>query len=145
MFENAYEMFDLSMIKFKKAKKATYEQRMETFRKEYGQYFDEMNLYVNAAEDKEQAAEDVAKAFTDSAFNHFAKRGKVRGLIGSDAVLFMIFYVFPAILLTEGENATLICDKIRDDFSVRFGNPQMGYATFDEIHDSFREKIFGLF
>lgn len=144
MFENAYEMFDFSLINFRRGKKNLYEQRMEEFRKVYGHYFDEMNEYVNAAEDKEAAAVEVAKAFTDSAFNNFAKRGKVRGRASSDSVLFMIYYVFPAIQLTEGENAKLICDKLRDDFSVRFGNPQMGYTTYKEIYDGFRDKIFGI-
>lgn len=145
MLENANEMFDLSLIKFRKNKKVTYDQRMEAFRNEHGHYIDEMLAYIDAAEDKETAAAEAAKAFTDSAFNRYAKRGKIRGVSGSDPTLFMIFYVFPAIQLTEAENAILLCDKLRDEFSVRFGNPQMGYTTFAEIRDSFSEKIFGLF
>lgn len=145
MLENASEVFDLSMIKFKKNKKVTYDQRMEAFRTQHGHYIDEMLTHIREAEDKDAAAVEAAKAFTDSAFNRYARRGKIRGVAGSDPTLFMIFYVFPAIQLTEDENAILLCDKLRDEFSVKFNNPQMGYTTFQEIRDSFSEKIFGLF
>lgn len=144
MFENVYEMFDLSLIKFKKKKKQQYEERMTAFRDSYGHYFDEMNEYVNNAEDKEAAAKEVAAAFTDAIFNKVAKRGKVSSIASADNVMFMIYYVFPAILLTEGENATLICDRIRDEFAVKFRNPTMGYTSYQNLYDGFKEKIFGI-
>ena len=145
MLENVYEIIDFQMIKFKKAKKTTYEQRMEEFRQNHGHYIDEMLKFIADAEDKEAAAVEISKIFTDNVYDHFAWHGKVRGIANSDSTLFMIFYVFPAIQLTEDENAILLCDKLRDYWSERYGNPGMGYTTYADLHDGFREKIFGIF
>lgn len=145
MLSNAYTMFDSSKLMFKKLKKETYAQRMDEFRSDYASIYNEMTKTVADAIDKEAAAIEVGEAFTENVYNHYAKRGKVRGTASSDLCLFMVYYVFPALLLTEDENATLIADNIRDAWIKKFKNEGMGYATYEEIYGSFKEKIFGLF
>lgn len=143
MFENAYEMFDLDKIEFRKSKKKVYEERVGEFRENYGHYIDEMLSYVGSADSKEEAALTVGKDFSENVFNHFAKKGKIRGIKKADLCMFMIYYVFPSILLTENENAELTADKLLEVWRDKFDNPQMGYTTYENILSSFKEKIFG--
>lgn len=145
MLSNAYTMFDSSKLMFKKLKKETYAERMDEFRSDYASIYNEMTKTVANAIDKEAAAKEVGEAFAENVYDHYAKRGKVRGTASSDLCLFMVYYVFPALLLTEDENATLIADNVRDAWVKKFKNEGMGYATYEEIYGSFKEKIFGLF
>ena len=98
-----------------------------------------------AAAEREAAAQ-VAKALADAVEARFAKRGKISGRSQMDINLFMIYYVFPAILLTQSECATLLADAIRDEWRGRFRNSeQLGYATYEEISGTFKEKFLGIF
>ena len=145
MLDNAYMMFDTALLIFRKQKKETYAKRMETLRSDYASVFEEMTSYVGAASDKAAAAKEVGEAFSENVFNNYSKNGRLRGSLKSDLSLFMVYYVFPALLLTQDENATLIADNLRDEWVKKFGNTGMGYTTYNEIYGNFREKIFGLF
>jgi len=144
MLENVHEIFDFGMLQFRRAKKKMYEERIAEFREKNGTVISEMLSYVANAEDKDAAAGEVSEAFCKDVFDANAKRGKLRGSSQQDCCLFMIYYVFPSILLTEDENAAFMCDKLLESWRVWFKNPGMQYGTYDDLHDSFREKIFGL-
>ena len=58
---------------------------------------------------------------------------------------FMIYYVFPAILLSDDECAPCLCDGIRDSWNARFANTNINYTTYNKLYSSFRNKIFGIF
>lgn len=63
-----------------------------------------------------------------------------------DINLFMIYFVFPAILLTHSEYAGRLADAIRDEWRGHFKNSaQLSYTTFEEISGTFQEKFLGLF
>lgn len=145
MLENVHEMFDLGLLEFRRARKKTYEDRMSNFRAVNQKYFAEMLSFVRDNIDKDAAAEEVSNIFCEDVFNAFAKRGKIRGAKSQDLCLFMIYYVFPAIQLTQDENATLLCDKLLDAWRVKFDNPHMGYGQYEDILSNFKERIFGLF
>ena len=121
-----------------------YEERIEAFRKDNGATLNEMLAYVGNAENKEEAAKEISVAFCKDVFDANAKRGKLRGSSQQDCCLFMIYYVFPCILLTGDENAEFLCDKLLEEWRVVFKNPAMQYGSYEDLHDSFREKIFGL-
>ena len=88
----------------------------------------------------------MAKALADAVEARFAKRGKISGRTQMDINLFMIYFVFPAILLTQSEYAGLLADAIRDEWRGRFKNSeQLSYTTYEEIYGTFQEKIFGMF
>ena len=63
----------------------------------------------------------------------------------ADINFFMIYYVFPAILKTGHEDSRLVADSICAEWKGRFKNSEIGYTDYDTLHDSFREKIFGIF
>ena len=75
----------------------------------------------------------------------FEKRGKIDGTTQIDLNFFMIYYVFPAILMTEHKNARLLADVLCEKWGMTFKNSKIGYTDYDTLYKSFREKIFGIF
>lgn len=145
MLEQVETIFDGMLVMMKKLKKASYETHMKTFREEHGHFFAEMIRYVDGSAAKEEAAEEVAAVFTDAVREKFSVKGKINGRTQADLNFFMIYYVFPALLLEEGENNVLIADSIRDAWGEKFKDSKIQYADYDKIYGAFREKIFGIF
>ena len=138
-------IFDDMVAMLKKIKKKTYEPRMKDFRERYGHYFTEMTKYLDSMEDKEQAAQDVADAFVAAVKSHAEVKGKIGGRKQADMNFFMIYYVFPAILLTEHVNADDIAKAICKKWGKTFKDSNIGYTTYEKLNESFRNKIFGIF
>ncbi len=145
MLEQAASMFDGMQTMMKKLKKASYEVHMKEFRRTYGDMIREMTDHTGAGEDKRRAAGDVADAFIDSVRRRFEKNGKISGTVQVDLNFFMIYYVFPAILLTEHEDAKIVADVLCEKWGEAFKNSKIGYTDYASLHKSFREKIFGIF
>ena len=146
MLDHIEVIFDDMKPMMKKLKKKNYKENMDGFLNRYGHYFHEMTALTAGAEDKGGKAEKIASVFVDSVEKKFAspKKGRVDGVIQLDLNFFMIYYVFPAILLTEHEDARLIADRIRDAWSGRFKDSDIQYSDYDTIYAAFREKIFGI-
>lgn len=147
MLEQAAAMFENRRELTKRLKRKKYEENMKTFRAEYGAVFSEMTGYTESASDKEAAAGEVAAAFTDAVHDAFAspKNGKIKGFLQVDLNLFMIYYVFPALLLTEHEDARLIADAICASWNKRFHDCNISYTDYETLLDGFRNRIFGVF
>ena len=120
---------------------------MAEFLKEHGHYFKEMANYMEASENKDDAAREIAVCFVNEVENKFAtgKRSRVPQHIQVDLNFFMIYYVFPAILKTEHEQCKTIADAICGEWGTRFKDSKIGYTDYDTLFNSFREKIFGIF
>ncbi len=141
-------MFDNMEAMMYRLKKKAYKERMEQFREKNGTILAEMTDFVERAKETDRggAAAQTAKALADAVEARFAKRGKISGRSQMDINLFMIYFVFPAILLTHSEYAGLLADAVRDEWRGRFKNSeQLGYATYEEIYNTFQEKFLGLF
>lgn len=139
-------MFDNMEAMMYRLKKKAYKERMGQFREKNEEILSEMTEFVEQAEDKDEAAAQVAKALADAVEKRFAKRGKISGRSQMDINLFMIYFVFPAILLTQSEYAGKLADAVRDEWRGRFRNSeQLGYTTYEEISGTFQEKFLGLF
>lgn len=139
-------MFDNMEAMMYRMKKKVYRERMEQFREKNGAVLTEMTDFAEQAKDRDEAAAQVAKALADAVEARFAKRGKISGRSQMDINLFMIYFVFPAILLTQSECAVPLADAIRDEWRGRFRDSgQLGYTTYEEICGSFQEKFLGLF
>ena len=69
----------------------------------------------------------------------------IKGRMQADINLFMIYYVFPAILLTGDEEADRLCTGMKEAWNARFSDTNISYTTYDKLYDSFNEKIFGMF
>lgn len=144
MLDHVEMMFDGMEYMMDNLRKPSYQKNMEMFREKNGHFFREMIHYVEQSTDKEAAAKEIAYCITDAVNNSFSKRGKIRSRTQVDLNLFMIYYVFPAILLTESEDATLIADNIRDAWAAKFKDSNIQYTDYNRIYESFQNKIFGI-
>ena len=145
MLENVSDIFfNYPMMISGRVKKAEYKKNMYDFRVEFGEDIQEMVDAVNAADNKEEVACSIGTDFCDKVFALYEKKGKVKGTKRAELNMFMILYIFPAILLTGNESATLMCDKLRDAWNIKFGE-KIDYTDYDTIYEGFREKIFGMF
>lgn len=131
-------LFDGMTAMMKKLKKETYEERMKSFREAHEEYLKQM------LEDPE-TLETVAAAFAQDVFEGHQVKGKIQGRTQAELNLFMVYYIFPAILLTEDEHADDLCQAIRTAWNRTFKNCNINYADYDRIYNSFRRKIFGIF
>lgn len=144
MLNQVETMFDNMLSMMKKLKKASYEKNMNAFRESYGHFFEEMIQYVEKNQDREAAAKEIAVVFTDAVEKRFSVKGKIRPRTQADLNFFMIYYVFPAVLLTESETNDLIAGSIRDEWAAKFKDSNIRYTDYDKIYSGFREKIFGI-
>lgn len=146
MLEKIETIFDNKETMMKHLKKAGYIQNMEEFRNKHGHYFDEMVSLVDSADDKAQAAKEIADNFTGKVKQANLNRfGRVMGKTQADLNLFMVYYVFPAILLTENQSAKEVCDAICTSWALTFPKNNIGYTTYEALVPQFKEKIFGIF
>lgn len=145
MLEGVEKIFENMQTMMKKLKKASYEKNMIGFREEHGHYFSEMMEYMEAAEDKEGAAKEIASDFVDRVERNYTVRGKINGRVQADLNFFMIYYTFPAILMTGSDHAKMVADAVCGEWGNRFRNSRINYADYDTIHSGFREKILGIF
>lgn len=145
MLENIADIFaNHNAMMGGRLKKPQYKQNMYNFRVEYGEDFQDIVDSVLTVENKEEFAAQIGKEFAEIVFNLYAKNGKVRGTKKADLSLFMIYYVFPAILLTNAESATIVCDALRDAWNLQF-KEKIGYTDYDTIYEGFKDKMFGMF
>lgn len=147
MLDHVEKIFADMKPMMKKLKKASYKVNMEAFIENHGHYFREMTEYTENASDKETAAKELAVDFTDNVYDAYVspKKGKIDSAVQTDLNFFMIYYVFPAILLTEHDDAKLIADHLCSRWGEKFKNSKIQYTDYDSLYVSFREKIFGIF
>ena len=125
--------------------KAAYEKNMTRFRQDKGYIFREMIEEIEKTDDKTAAAAEAGKKFADDVFETFAKGGRIGSRKQADVDVFMIYYVFPAILLTSEDHGKTICDSLRDTWNAKFPGKNLDYADYNTLYNSFREKLFGFF
>ncbi len=145
MFDNTVSMFEGYRSKLKKIKKKTYEERFAIFFSDNRACFEDMFQYIVGREDTEVAAKEVANIFAENVFAEYGNAGKLSASDKTDLSLFMIYFVFPSILKLENANSKVLCDMIRDEWRKRTDNPAFDYTTYEDLHGSFQEKIFGIF
>ncbi len=147
MLDHVETVFEEMKPMMKKLKKKTYETNMEEFLEKHGHYFYEMTDHVGNVDDKSAAADELARTFTEKVEKAYIspKKGRIEPVVQLDLNFFMIYYIFPAILKTEHEDARLVADHLRDEWNRRFKDSNIQYTDYDSLYASFREKIFGIF
>lgn len=145
MLDQIVSIFEGMTKKVKKLKKKTYEENMKEFRSEHGHYIDEMVQFLDGKEDKKAAAHEICTCFVTQVKDAYSTRGKVKSVHQLDLNLYMIYYVFPSILLTYHDDAKMLADTLKDVWNEHFTKTTIGYTDYDTLYKSFREKIFGIF
>ena len=90
-------------------------------------------------------AADVAtasKIFCNDVHVAFDKFGKARMGNFMNLNIFLIIFVFPAIIMNKGERVPAICDALKDAWNSRF-RCNIDYSDYDSIMDSFQNRILG--
>ena len=136
IFENRNKM----MYKLSKER---YEQNMEEFEAENGQLIRDLLSEVGNSEDREATLQEISTSCVEQIFAKFSKLGRIKKTIQMELELFMIYYLFPAILRTNDENAAVLCDSIRDGWNKRF-KKNIDYTDYDTLLTGFVTKIFGM-
>ncbi len=147
MLENFAQVFEHKKAMGKRMKQSEYEENMRFFRETYGEVIREMTSHMDQQEDKTLAAQEIGEAVASSVKETFAApgTGKIKSIEQVDLNMFMIFYVFPAILLTEHPDATTIADGICQVWGKTFNDSKIRYLEYEKVHAGFKKKIFGLF
>lgn len=136
IFENREEMIT-------GLKRATYQKNMEGFLDKFGHYFDEMNAYMGETDDPEAAAEAIGLHLMHAAEKQCGnRRGKLDGRTRSEISLFMVYYVFPAII-KQGEHAEELADGVLKVSRKVLRNKELQYADYETIYNGFSDKILG--
>lgn len=144
MLNQVITVFDGMRQMMKRLKKASYEVNMKEFRHRNEHYFIEMLDFMETKEDKSAAAGEVSRIFTEAVQKEFSVKGKIKGTVQADLNFFMIYYVFPAILMTGREDAVILADVLCKTWGNTFKNSKIGYTDYDSLYNSFREKILGI-
>lgn len=125
-------------------KKKTYEANMKAFREKNNEFFFQLMDQLKIG-NKEVIAQHLSNSFVAAVKQLFEKRGKIKGRVQMDLNFFMIYYVFPAMLMTQSEDARLMADTLCETWGNSFKDAKIGYTDYDKLHESFKEKIFGIF
>lgn len=139
MFENKKKML-------KHLKKKSYEANFTQFQSAYGTQLAEIMAYVEHAADKESAVAEVGDWFVNAVLDNYASgKKKLPSYEQADVNLFMIYYVFPALLETGHADARQTADGICAVWAKRFRGNKIGYTDYQTLYESFHDKILGIF
>lgn len=141
---DATSLFEDYSVKMKKLGKKVYEKQMAGFRERKGEEINALVEEYSEVAQQEGAGRALADEFASQIFDAYEKRGKVKTSVMTELNLYMICYIFPAILLTENENAKALCDSLRDSWNKKF-NEKIDYTDYNTILGGFRDKLFGIF
>ena len=144
MLQQVEAVFENMAPMLKGLKKKTYETNMKAFQEKNNEFFFEMMDQLKFG-DKEVIARHLSNSFVAAVKQIFEKRGKIKGNQQMDLNFFMIYYVFPAILMTQSEDAKLMADTLCETWGNSFKDSKIGYTEYDKLYESFKEKIFGIF
>ena len=144
MLQQVESVFEDMAPMLKGLKKKNYAANMKAFREKNNEFFFEMVEQLNF-ENKEAVARHLSNSFVNAVKQIFEKRGKIKGRLQMDLNFFMIYYVFPSILMTQNDNAKLMADTLCETWGKSFKDSKIGYTDYDTLYESFKEKIFGIF
>ena len=144
MLQRVEAVFEDMAPMLKGLKKKNYETNMKAFREKNNEFFFEMVEQLNFG-NKEAVAQHISNSFVNAVKQIFEKRGKISGKVQMDLNFFMIYYVFPAILMTQNDNAKIMADTLCETWGKSFKDSKIGYTDYDTLYESFKEKIFGIF
>ena len=144
MLQQVEAVFEDMAPMLKGLKKKTYEANMKAFREKNNDFFFSMMDQLKIG-NKEAIAKHLSNSFVAAVKQIFEKRGKIKGNLQMDLNFFMIYYVFPAILMTQSDDAKLMADTLCETWGNSFKDSKIGYTEYDKLYESFKEKIFGIF
>ena len=144
MLQQVEAIFSDMAPMLKGLKKQTYEANMKIFREKNNEFFFQLMDQLKVG-NKEVIAQHLSNSFVVAVKQIFEKKGKIKGNVQMDLNFFMIYYVFPSILMTQSDDAKLLADTLCETWGKSFKDAKIGYTDYDKLYESFKEKIFGIF
>ena len=144
MLQQVETIFENMAPMLKGLKKKSYAANMEAFREKNNEFFFSLMDQLKMG-NKEVIAKHLSNSFVSAVKQMFEKNGKIKGSLQMDLNFFMIYYVFPSILMTQSDDAKLMADTLCETWGNSFKGGKIGYTDYDTLYESFKEKIFGLF
>ena len=144
MLQQVESIFENMAPMLKGLKKKSYETNMKAFREKNNEFFFGLMDQLKMG-NKEVIAKHLSNSFVMAVKQIFEKNGKIKGKLQMDLNFFMIYYVFPSILMTQSDDAKLMADTLCETWGNSFKDGKIGYTDYDTLYESFKEKIFGLF
>lgn len=114
--------------------KKDYEKQMDMFKE---RRYDLLADLINA-DDVAAASKQLCLDVNDK----FKKFGKVRGSDLMNLNYFLIYYVFPSILMNE-EKGQDICEALKDAWNSQF-KANINFTDYETLMAGFQTKIFGI-
>ena len=129
-------------IVMKNLKKAKYIKNMDVFKEKYAKEI----ISITGLETSEKYDHE---GFVDSVFERYKFMGKVGKLKKHDLSLFMIYFLFPAMLLAGkdadmNEKAKESCDSLLTAWNKKF-EMDIKYIDYNSLLAGFSDKMFGIF
>ena len=131
-----FDDYEILLTGFNKAK---YIKNMQVFKEKY------KDMLIALSKESEEGY----RSFAEAVYNRFSFMGKVGKMKKKDLNLFMIYYIFPAMLLigqdnNEKEEYVLSCDKLLETWNSVF-ETDISYLEYPTILEGFNDKLFGVF
>lgn len=135
MNRHVKEIFSDCSYFLKRFDDENYKYNMELFRKKWNGTFVDTILANNYDADSASFVSQVKVLYT--------RFGKLKQSRRQELGLFMIYYVFPAIILTECENAGSLCDVLLASWNKEM-ETDITYMNYEEILATFNDKLLGM-
>ena len=131
-----FDDYEILLTGFNRAK---YIKNMQVFKEKYNDALTE--LYRNSKEEY--------RSFCEAVYKRYSFLGKVGKMKKKDLNLFMIYYIFPSMLLkgednAEKEMAHTGCDSLLKTWNSVF-DTDISYLEYPVILEGFNDKLFGVF
>lgn len=137
---DAVKIFDDYEYLLRRFKKSEYIADMEVFRKKYDGQIEEILGFES---------DDLYEEFSKEVYARYSFMGKVGKMKKKELGLFMIYFVFPGMLLKgeETKDKTVCessCEKLLDAWNKTF-DADISYMDYASILEGFNDKMFGIF
>lgn len=133
------EMYTDANTMLKGINKKSYAANMKDFREVHG--LELISLLDIAKKDGFNAA---AGQLVDSVKEDFAVKGKIPAYVQADLNVFTVYYVLPALAMTDDPSSTSLIDAICTVWERTFHRGKIGYAPYETILDSFQRSFLGI-
>lgn len=144
MIENTEALFYGSEGIIQVKSKKEYEGAMEFFKNHGAVEMDKILGAIDEATDKDAACAEFAQELVEKVKETFSKRGKIKMGRQMEINLYMVYYIFPYILMAEKDYSQGLCDKLQEVWAKSFKNSDIKYATYDSILGGFQTRILGI-
>ena len=136
--DNIIDFFEDRYVFLRKLKQQTYEENTRAFEEKFGSILDDM-LTRSADE-----ADKISREFASGVFEHFAKKGKIKGDVLMDLNFCMVYYVFPYLLKNKDKGGEEFAAVLKDKWNETMGS-NISYTTYEDLYSGFKKKLFGFF